>query len=172
MHGSIRDRDRRCADAAGGGAGSAQARTLAVNWQQSALVTDRVWDEVGFIPIKGIQPDFFHRRTVKAGSTTYKVRWNNVTLNRRSTSSALREADEDGARVPRFYPAVFTDRDLTAAERRRFDVLLDLGRDADVLVVNRDNPVCASGLSLAQARGIARGTITRAVPPGRRPAHG
>ena len=28
-------------------------------------------------------------------------------------------------------------------------------------MVNRDNPVCASGLSLAQARGIARGTITR-----------
>src|SRR5262249_30252437 len=44
---------------------------------------------------------------------------------------------------------------------RSFDVLLDIGRDADVLVVNRDNPVCASGLTLAQARGIARGTITR-----------
>ena len=40
-------------------------------------------------------------------------------------------------------------------------MLLDLGRDADVLVVNRDNPVCASGLTLAQARGIAQGTITR-----------
>ena len=38
---------------------------------------------------------------------------------------------------------------------------LDLARDADVLVVNRDNPVCASGLTLAQAEGIARGSITR-----------
>ena len=81
-------------------------------------------------------------------------------LNRRSTSSALREADEDRGAVPRFYPVVFSDRDPTAAERRRFDVLLDLGRDADVLVVNRDNPVCAWPLARPGA-GIARGTITR-----------
>jgi hypothetical protein len=139
---------------------AAHARTVTVRWQQSALVTDRVWDEVGFIPIKGIQPNFFKRRTVKAGSTTYKVLWNNTTIDRRSTTSALHEAYEEATRT-KSYLAVFTDRDLTSAERKRFDVLVDLGRDADVLVVNRDNPVCASGLSLAQARAIAQGTITR-----------
>jgi hypothetical protein len=150
---------------------AAQARTLKVTWQQSALVAERVWDEVGFIPIKGIQPDIRRRVTVKAGSTTYKVQWNNVTLNRQTTSAALREVDSDAAHHLSSFAAIFTDRDLTAAERRRFDVLLDIGRDADVLVVNRSNPVCTSGLSLAQARGIARGTITRwsqvaTLPPG------
>ena len=73
----------------------------------------------------------------------------------RSTSSALREADED-RRGCRVLPGG-VQRPDPPPERRRFDVLLDLGRDADVLVVNRDNPVCASGLSLAQARGIAPG---------------
>jgi hypothetical protein len=140
---------------------AAHAKTLTVRWQQAALVSYRVWDEVGFIPIKGIQPNFFKRRTVKAGSTTYKVLWTNTTIDRQSTMIALQEAFEDATRTPKYYPAVFTDRDLTSAERKRFDVLLDLGRDADVLVVNRDNPVCASGLSLAQARPIAQGTITR-----------
>jgi hypothetical protein len=152
-------------------ASAAQARTVKVRWQQNALVTDRVWDEVGFIPIKGIQPNFFKRRTVKAGSTTYKVLWTNTTVNRRSTTIALHEAFEDATRPPKYFPVVFTDRDLTSTERKRFDVLLDLGRDADVLVVNRDNPVCATGLTLAQARGIAQGTITRwsqvtTLPPG------
>ena len=140
---------------------AAHARTLKVRWEQDALVADRVWDEVGFIPIKGIQPDFFKRRTVKVGATTYKVLWTNNTIDRRTTAIALRQAYHDATHVPTSYLAVYTDRDLTSAERKHFDVMLDLGRDADVLVVNRDNPVCASGLTLAQARGIARGTITR-----------
>ena len=140
---------------------AAQARTLKVRWEQDALVAYRVWDEVGFTPIKGIQPNIFKRRTVKAGSTTYKVLWTNNTINRQSTAIALREAHRDATHVPRSYLAVYTDRPLTSAQRKRFDVMLDLGRDADVLVVNRDNPVCASGLTLAQARGIAGGTITR-----------
>jgi hypothetical protein len=108
---------------------------------------------------------------VKVGSTTYKVLWTNNTTNRQSTTIALREAVRDADGPPSSYPAVFTDRDLTRAERKRFDVLLDIGRDADVLVVNRDNPVCTSGLTLAQVRGIAQGRITRwsqvaTLPPG------
>ena len=140
---------------------AAQARTLKVRWEQDALVAYRVWDEVGFTPIKGIQPNIFKRRTVKVGATTYKVLWTNNTINRGSTAIALREAHRDATHVPKSYLAVYTDRPLTSAQRKRFDVKLDLGRDADVLVVNRDNPVCASGLTLAQARGIARGTISR-----------
>ena len=38
-------------------------------------------------------------------------------------------------------------------------VRADLGRDADVLVVARGHPACASGVSRAAARGIAAGTI-------------
>ena len=140
---------------------AAHARTLKVRWEQDALVAYRVWDEVGFTPIKGIQPNIFKRRTVKVGSTTYKVLWTNNTINRQSTAIALREARRDATHVPRSYVAVYTDRPLTSAQRKRFDVMLDLGRDADVLVVNRDNPVCESGLTLAQARGIAPDYVAR-----------
>jgi hypothetical protein len=38
-------------------------------------------------------------------------------------------------------------------------VRADLGRDADVLAVQRGHPACASGVSRAAARGIAAGTV-------------
>jgi hypothetical protein len=62
----------------------------------------------------------------------------------------------------RRYPSpqgVFLDRKLKRAERRYLQVRLDLARDADVLVVTRDHPACASGVSRAAARGIAAGTV-------------
>jgi hypothetical protein len=62
----------------------------------------------------------------------------------------------------RRYPSpqgIFLDRRPTAAERRYVTVRADLGRDADVLAVRRGHPACASGVSLAAARGIAAGTI-------------
>ena len=62
----------------------------------------------------------------------------------------------------RAYPSpqgIFLDRKLTAAEARHVQVRLDLGRDADVLVVARDHPACAAGVSRAAAKGIAAGTI-------------
>jgi ABC-type phosphate transport system substrate-binding protein len=54
---------------------------------------------------------------------------------------------------------IFLDRRLKAAERRHVQVRVDLARDADVLVVGREHPACASGVSRAVARGIAAGTI-------------
>ncbi len=62
----------------------------------------------------------------------------------------------------RRYPSpqgIFLDRRLTAAERRHVRVRADLGRDADVLAVQRGHPACASGVSRAVVRGIAAGTI-------------
>jgi hypothetical protein len=62
----------------------------------------------------------------------------------------------------RRYPSpegIFLDRRLKRAERRYVQVRLDLARDADVLVVARDHPACATGVSRAVARGIAAGTI-------------
>lgn len=55
----------------------------------------------------------------------------------------------------------FVDRRLTARQRKRLAVRLDLGRDADVIVVAREHPACGLGLTAAQARGIARGRFTR-----------
>jgi hypothetical protein len=54
---------------------------------------------------------------------------------------------------------IFLDRRLTAAEGRHVRVSADLGRDADVLAVQRGHPACASGVTRAAARGIAAGTI-------------
>ena len=54
---------------------------------------------------------------------------------------------------------IFLDHRLTAAERRHVEVRADLGRDADVLVVGRGHPACASGVTRATARGIAAGKI-------------
>ena len=56
---------------------------------------------------------------------------------------------------------VVLDRALTAAEAKQFRVLVDLYRDADVLVVAKENPACTSGLTLAQARAIATGAVTQ-----------
>lgn len=137
---------------------TAEAKTVRTFWQQRAYVADRFFSQIGFIPINGIQTPGKATR-YKAGSTTYVVTWNNALMNR-STTAALKAA----ARYVRYSPVsdgVFSDRFLTKKERRSWDVMVDLARDADVLVVNRENPVCQTGLTLAQAKGIARGTITR-----------
>ena len=55
----------------------------------------------------------------------------------------------------------FVDRRLTARQLKRVSVRADLGRDADVLVVASDHPVCNAGLTASQARRIARGGIER-----------
>jgi hypothetical protein len=139
----------------------AHARTKRVRWEQTAILADRVDDQIGFVPIKGIQPDFSKRPTVRSGGTTYKVLWTNNLFNRRSTSIALREIYRNATQVPTSYYGVYTDRFITKKEKRRFTMKVDLARDADVLVVNRANPVCASGLTRHQVEGIARGSITR-----------
>jgi hypothetical protein len=101
----------------------AEARTMKVRWDQDALVAYRVWDEVGYIPIKGISP------TSSSGARSRWVRpltrgcGPTARPNRQSTTIALREAHREAMR--KYYPAVFADRDLTAAERTRFDVLAD-----------------------------------------------
>lgn len=139
---------------------AAEAKTKRVFWQQNAAVPSRFMDQIGFIPINGIQPEGAPPQTVKAGTTTYKVTWINALYGRTTTTQALRELQRR-AKYPPVSDGVFADRRLTTAEKRRFQVLLDVARDADVLVVHRDNPVCSAGLTLAQARGIARGTIAR-----------
>jgi hypothetical protein len=150
-------------------AAPASARTIKTDWQQNAHVADRFFGQIGFIPVAGIQPQ--RKRTrYRSGATTYVVLWKNFLFNR-DTTSALKAVHKDASVAGLPDDGVYTDRLLTSAEKRRFQVLVDLARDADVLVVHRDNPACAQGLSRAQARGIAAGTITRwselgALPPG------
>src|SRR5215204_4665323 len=126
---------------------AAEAKTKRVLWQQSAAVADRFFDQIGFIPTNSIQPQGAPAQTVKAGTVTYKVGWANVLYNRRTTTAMLRELNR------RENEGVYTDRRLTSREKRRWEVLIDLARDADVVVVHPDNPVCASGLTMTQAHG-------------------
>ena len=134
---------------------SAEAKRVKTSWFQNASVAERFWTHIGHIPVNTILEPGPHNR-VKAGGTTYIVNWVNSLGNRESTTVAFRHAKAISKNH-----GIYTDRFLRSSEKRSWQVLLDLARDADVLVVHRENPVCASGVSLAQARGIARGTITR-----------
>ena len=148
--------------------GTAEAKRVTTFWQQTAYVADRFWPQLGFIPIAGIQ-DRGKASVYRDGATTYVVTWNNALFNR-PTADALKQA----ARYVKYGPVndgIFTDRFLSTREKRSYQVLADLARDADVLVVHRENPVCATGLTSTQARGIARGNVTRwsqvtTLPPG------
>ena len=96
--------------------------------------------------------------TVRLGGRTYRYIFGNA-------SAAVGPSADIYLRNmirARRYPSlqgIFLDRRLTAAERRHVKVRADLGRDADVLVVTREHPACATGVSRAAARGIAAGTI-------------
>lgn len=119
-------------------------------WFQNALVVGSFWDQIGHLPVDDI---LVHGDRYRSGLTTYVVNWVNSLTNRRTTSLALKQAQRGDM--------VYTDRALTAREKRTWKRLIDLARDAHVMVVSRENPVCQSGLTRAQARAIARGEITR-----------
>ena len=114
------------------------------------LRPDVVWDSPRDEPLRPL--------TVRVRGRTYRYVF--------STASAVVAASPDiylrNMIRQRRYPGlqgVFLDRRLTAAERRHMVVRADLGRDADVLAVASGHPACASGVSRAAARGIAKGTI-------------
>ena len=133
----------------------ADAKRVRSYWFLNGVVADRFFAAIGHIPINGIQPPG-KPVTYRHGRTTYVVTWTNSLGNESSTSRMLKQASRHQRDE-----GIYTDRFLTAREKRSFQVLLDLARDADVMVVHRENPVCTAGITLAQARGIARGTITR-----------
>jgi len=96
--------------------------------------------------------------TVRVGGRTYRYVFGNAAAAvGPSADIYLRQM----IRMRRFPSpqGIFLDRRLTAAERRHMQMRADLGRDADVLVVARGHPACASGVSRAAVRGIAAGTI-------------
>jgi phosphate transport system substrate-binding protein len=122
-----------------------------VYWQVNATVAARFAQQLGFIPVAGIRPRGWF--TVKVGKRTYKAQWSNTVENAPTAAVA--------AGTFAFDPdaGLFLDRPLTAAEQKRADVLADVARDADVLVLNRANPACG-GLTYAQAKSLAAGEIT------------
>lgn len=125
------------------------------SFQVNATVVPRFGDQIGFIPVTGMQPTHSARQRIKVGRKVLRVRWNNTVSNARTAKIAASMLTFDSE------AGLFLDRPLTESESPRAEVLAaDIARDADVLVVHRDNPVCTSGLTYAQAAAIAAGQIT------------
>jgi hypothetical protein len=96
--------------------------------------------------------------TVRVGGRTYRYTFGNAAAVVGPSADIYLRNMIRGRRFPS-PQGIFLDRRLTVAERRHVEVRADLGRDADVLVVARGHPACASGVSSATARGIASGKI-------------
>ena len=96
--------------------------------------------------------------TVRVGGRKYQYIFGNAAAAVGPTADIFVRNMIRGRRSPS-PEGIFLDRRPKAPERRHLKVRADLGRDADVLVVSREHPACASGVSRAAARGIAAGTI-------------
>ena len=134
------------------------------SFQVATYASSRIWNQASWIPFAiDSPPGRVH--VLRHAGRSFRGVWVPATIGGGSTSALLRYAWT----LRRSDPAVLADRPLSAREQRRFVLLADLYRDADVLVVARDHPACA-GLSRAQARAIVRGGITRwsQVAPGAR----
>lgn len=132
---------------------AATASTYSDSHFINALLPNRIAEQIGFVPVVGMQK--LGAVKLRVGGDVYRGEWINSLATRLSTTQALTE-------IRRYELPYFTyaDRKLGSAERRRFEVLLDIGRDADVLAVKAGSPLCTNGVTLAQARGIATGKIT------------
>jgi hypothetical protein len=142
--------------AASPAAGAPRAEHAMVN----SYIPARIDAMIGFIPSHGMNPPGRAPRltTVRYGGKTFRFFYQNSAVVWPDTGLIL-------STLARRYASTaaggFVDRRLTARQRKRLTVRADLGRDADVLVVARDHPVCSAGLTASQARGIARGSIER-----------
>jgi hypothetical protein len=142
--------------AASPAAGAPRAEHAMVN----SYIPARIDAMIGFIPSHGMNPPGRAARltTVRYGGKTFRFFYQNSAVVWPDTGLIVSTLSRRYASAT---AGAFVDRRLTARQRKRLAVRADLGRDADVLVVARDHPVCAAGLTASQARGIARGTIER-----------
>lgn len=137
---------------------TAEAATVRTSFQLVQLTPSRVWQETSFVPFA--LPDPVNRvYRYRLGSRTFVGPWYPASVSTLTATEALARLRKD-ASVGSGTQGTLVDRPLTAPEKRRFAVLAELYRDADVLVVTAGHPACA-GISRAQARSIATGRITR-----------
>ena len=137
-------------------AGKPRAQWASVN----SYIPSRIDATIGFIPSHGMAPPNRapHIATVRNGGRTFRFVYQNSAAVWPDTGLIVRTLS---GRYANSTAGGFVDRRLTAKQRRRLVVRVDLGRDADVVVVAAGHPACGAGLTVAQARGIARGAITR-----------
>jgi hypothetical protein len=137
------------------GASAAVAAPRAEYVSVNSYIPARIDARIGFIPSHGMPQTPV---SVRYGGKSFRFLYQNSavvwphnelilsTLSKRYASSVA---------------GGFVDRRLTARQRKRLVVRLDLGRDADVLVVAKSHPACGAGLTTGQAADIARGKIER-----------
>ena len=127
----------------------------------NSVIPSRVDHLIGFTPTTfGIHPrgQPVVPITVRVGGRTYRYTFGNAAAVVGPSATIYLRNMIRGRRFPS-PEGIFLDRKLTVAERRHVEVRADLGRDADVLVVARGHPACASGVSRATVRAIAAGKI-------------
>jgi hypothetical protein len=134
---------------------AAGAETISGAHQVRAAIPMKVDRHIGFIPVNtmGRLPSF---KVYTGGGQWVRGPWVNFTLSGITMSESLKQIRRGVGNSH----GTFSDRRLTRAERRYFVQVADFGRDADVLVVRQGHPACA-GLTLTQARAIAKGQTTR-----------
>ena len=115
----------------------------------------RTYDDLNSLPIEAFERTRPKTR-FRVGGHTHRVFWSNSVAGGSSTTEALRLM----RRTTTLPAAVFADRRLTSAERRRFREAAPLYDDADVMVVAAGHPAC-EGITRAQARKIVAGKVTR-----------
>ena len=140
------------------GPATAGAATSRTTFQLLQLTPSRIWTETSWIPFALDDPPGATRR-YRLGAWTFVGPWIPASASTLATTAGLEQLRRD-ARWNSGGKAVLADRALTRAEARRFTVLAELYRDADVLVVAAGHPACA-GLTRTQARAIAAGRVTR-----------
>ncbi len=121
----------------------------------NSYIPARIDARIGFIPSNGMPQ---RPVSVRSGGKTYRFLYQNSAVVWPHNELILSTL---GKRYASSVAGGFIDRRLTARQRKRLVVRLDLGRDADVLVVAKGHPACAAGLTAAQASDIARGKIER-----------
>jgi hypothetical protein len=133
-------------------AGARRAQYASVN----SYIPARIDATIGFIPSHGMDPT--RVTTVRYRGKKFRFYYQNSAVVWPHNGSILSTL---AGRYASSVAGGFVDRRLTAKQRRRLIVRADLGRDADVLVVAKDHPACSAGLTMAQARAIASGSIER-----------
>lgn len=127
----------------------------------NSTIPNRIDHLIGFAPTTfAIHPrgERIVPFTVRVGGRTYRYIFGNAAANGGPSVDIFIRNMISQRRFPS-PQGIFLDRRLTVSERRHMKVRADLGRDADVLVVARGHPACASGVSRAAARGITAGKI-------------
>ncbi len=134
------------------------AATQRTSFQMLQVTPSRVWAETSFMAdaFPGALRTTYRYRY---GGHVYVGRWYPAAAGTGTATEAMTQATRQARIGMSVTSGIVVDRDLTPTEAKRFRVLVDLYRDADVLVVAAGHPACA-GLTAAQARAIATGAVT------------